>query len=167
MVRGMIRHFSGKNEEAIEDFRKASKNDALTIQALSYMSKCCNALERYEDAVGYAELGLSMNPEFYNLNVNRGVAYYKMTKYNLAIEDFKKVIAKKNYVNTAALGSAYMFRGMTYDRLDQKEEAVNDYKMALMYADNEKIRKRMAELELQIEAAKPKQKFSFKKLFGK
>jgi len=168
MVRGIIRHFSGQNESAIEDFSKASKNDALTIQALSYMSKCCNALEKYEDAVGYAELGLSKNPEFYNLNVNRGVAYYKMTKYNLAIEDFKKVIAKKNTVNTAALGSAYMFRGMTNDRLDNKEDAVADYKMALKYnPDNQKIRDRMTELEKQIEAAKPKQKFSLKKLFGK
>ena len=168
MVRGIIRNFSGLNEQAIEDFKKAAAAEELAVQCYSYMAKCCNALERYDEAISYAEYGLQKNPEFMNLNVNRGVAFYKLTKYNLAIEDFKKVISKKYYVNTAALGSAYMFRGMSYDRLDQKEEAVNDYKMALKYnSENENIRTRMQELEQQIEAAKPKPKFTLRRLFGK
>ncbi len=65
-------------------------------------------------------------------------------------------------MNTAAVEAAYRFSGMTNDKLGNKEEALNDYRMLMKYdPDHPDIKQRMAELESQIETSEKKHRFSF------
>ncbi|MCI8283983.1 MAG: tetratricopeptide repeat protein [Firmicutes bacterium] len=162
MVRGIIYHIAGDNDKAIMDFEKVLSIDGSNLQAYSYIAKCCNELGRYEEAIDIAEEGLTVDPEFFNLYVNRGVAYFNLLKYNQAIEDFRRIIMKKNAVNTAAVESAYKFRGLTYEKMNRYVEAISDYRMFLKYnPDNEEVKARLKNLESYLEPEKTKTRSKF------
>ena len=162
MTRGMIHHLRNENVQAVNDFERAAKTDRFALQAYSYIAKCNNALRDYNAAVEAADKGLELDRSFLNLYVNRGVALFNLEKYYQAAEDFKRVIQKKNEVNTAAVEAAYRFSGMTNEKLGNKEEALNDYRMLMKYdPDHPDIKQRMAELESQIETSEKKHRFSF------
>ena len=162
MTRGMIHHLRNENVQAVNDFERAAKTDRFALQAYSYIAKCNNALRDYNAAVEAADKGLELDSSFLNLYVNRGVALFNLEKYYQAAEDFKRVIQKKNEVNTAAVEAAYRFSGMTNEKLGNKEEALNDYRMLMKYdPDHPDIKQRMAELESQIETSEKKHRFSF------
>lgn len=161
MMRGLVYHLRNQNEDAVKDFERAAEDENLALQAYSYIAKCSNAMENYEAAMEAADKGLKIDSDFLNLYVNRGVALYNLEKYHQAIEDFKRVIQKKNEVRTAAVEAAYRFRGMTYEKLGNTEEALNDYKMLMKYDPDRFIKQRIAELESRVEAAQKKHIFSF------
>ena len=166
MVRGIIRHLQGDNDAAISDFGEIIAREPENLRACSYISKCCNAAGRYAEAVEAAERGLRINGDYVNLYVNRGVALYHMKRYEEAVETFKKVITNQNAVNTAALESAYHFRGMAYEKLGNIDRAVSDYQKLLRYnPDRKEIKKHLEALQEQIEEEKPKSRLA--SLFGK
>ncbi len=161
MVRGIIRHLRGDHEAAIRDFREIAAREPENLRAYSYISKCCNAAGRYAEAAEAAEQGLAVNGDYVNLYVNRGVALYHMKLYEEAVEAFKKVITNQNAVNTAALESAYHFRGMAYERLGDITRAASDYQKLLRYnPDRKDIKKHLADLQEQIEEEKPKSRLA-------
>lgn len=162
MTRGIIHHLRNENVQALNDFERAAKTDRFALQAYSYIAKCNNALRDYNAAVEAADEGIAINSDFLNLYVNRGVALFNLGKYDEASEDFKRVIQKKNEVNTAAVEAAYRFSGMTNEKLGNKEEALSDYKMLMKYdPDHPDIKQRIAELESQVETNEKKHRFSF------
>ncbi len=76
MVRGIICHLKGDNDEAISNFREVTEREAENLRAYSYISKCCNAEGRYAEAIEAAEKGLQINGSYVNFFVNKGVALY-------------------------------------------------------------------------------------------
>ena len=89
------------------------------------------------------------------------MALFNLEKYHQAAEDFKRVIQKKNAVNTAAVETAYRFRGMTNEKLGEKQEALSDYRMLMKYnSDHPDIKQRISELESQLEINEKKHRFS-------
>lgn len=162
MMRGIVHHLRNENVQAINDFERASANEAYTLQALSYMAKCNNALHDYDAAVSAADRGITIDSDFLNLYVNRGVALFYLERYDEAQKDFSIVIQKKNKVNTAAVEAAYRFRGMTRDKAGDEENALKDYRMFLKYQPDQRvIRKRADELEAMLQANEKKNRFSF------
>ncbi len=162
MTRGIIHHLRNEDVQAINDFERAAQTERFALQAYSYIAKCNNALRDYSAAVEAADTGIALDSDFLNLYVNRGVALFNLEKYHQAAEDFKRVIQKKNEVNTAAVEAAYRFSGMTNEKLGNKEEALSDYRMLMKYnPDHPDIKQRMAELESQLETNEKKHRFSF------
>ncbi len=161
MVRGIILHLTGDNEAALRDFRRIVEKEPDNLRAYSYISKCCNASGRYEEAVEASNAGLRVNSDYVNLYVNRGVALYHLGQYEDAIEAFRKVITNQNSVNTAAVESAYRFRGMSYEKVGNSKKALSDYQKFLRYnPDRQDIKRRVRELEIQMEETKPKSRLS-------
>ena len=161
MTRGIIHHLRNENVQAINDFERAAQTEHFVLQAYSYIAKCNNALRDYNAAVEAADAGLAIDSDFLNLYVNRGVALFNLEKYHQAAEDFKRVIQKKNAVNTAAVETAYRFRGMTNEKLGEKQEALSDYRMLMKYnSDHPDIKQRISELESQLEINEKKHRFS-------
>lgn len=162
MLRGVISLLSGKYEDAEKDFRRSAEIDPENLSAYSYISKCDNALGKYEEALEAAELGMKIDSDFVNLYVNRGVAYYNLSRYDDALEDFDTVIMRQNEVSTAAVETAYKYKGMSYERLGDREEAAVSYRMLLKYDPEEAdIQDRISKLEEELEEEKPKSIFSF------
>jgi tetratricopeptide (TPR) repeat protein len=161
MMRGIIHHVRGENADAVKDFQRVSSAAKFALQAFSYIAKCCNAMGKYNDAVEAANKGIALNSEFLNLYVNRGVALFHLEKYHQAIEDFKKVIQKKNEINTAAVEAAYRFRGMTNERLGDMKAAYNDYRMLLKYnPDYSDIKIKVEEMKEMFDVNEKKPRFS-------
>lgn len=161
MVKGIICHLRGDNHAAITNFREIVMREADNLRAYSYISKCCNAAGRYQEAAEAADRGIAINGDYVNLYVNKGVALYHMEKYDEAIEAFRKVITNQNIVNTAAVESAYRFRGMAYEKIGNTEKALSDYQKLLRYnPDRKDIKKRVSEMESKIDDAKPKSRLA-------
>ncbi len=161
MVKGIICHLRGDNNAAISNFREIVMREIDNLKAYSYISKCCNAAGRYKEAAEAADRGIAINGDYVNLYVNKGVALYHMEKYDDAIEAFRKVITNQNVVNTAAVESAYRFRGMAYEKIGNTEKALSDYQKLLRYNPNRKdIKKRVSEMERKIDEARPKSKLA-------
>ena len=128
MVKGIICHLKNDNDEAIRNFREVTYREPDNLRAYSYISKCCNAEGRYEEAVEAAERGLQINGGYANFFVNKGVALYHMRRYEEAVEALRRVITNQNAVHTAAVETAYRFRGMAYEKLGDAEKALSDYR---------------------------------------
>lgn len=161
MIKGIICHLKGQNDEAIQNFREVVEREDDNLKAYSYISKCCNAEGRYLEAAEAARSGLKINDDYVNLYVNKGVALYHLKEYGEAVEALTKVISNRNTIHTAAVESAYRFRGLAYEELDETEKALSDYQNLLRYnPDRKEIKKRVNELELQLEDAKPKSRLS-------
>ncbi len=95
-----------------------------------------------------------------NLYVNRGVACYSTGSYEDALEDFRRVIIRRNEVSTSALSTAYRYMGMSYEKLDQIKEAVQSYNKLLIYEpDSSDVKEIIEELENRMEEEKPKSLF--------
>ncbi len=164
-IRGVFCHMAGQNEDAVRNFGTSVQLDSNNLIAYSYISKCSNALGKYTEAVSAAERGIEVDPEFSNLYVNRGVAYFHLERYEDAIEDFNRVIMKKNESSTAALETSYKYKGLSYEKLGKKEDAVSNYRMLLRYNPQASgIRDRVETLEEEIHQENPK---SFLSVFRK
>ena len=71
------------------------------------------------------------------------------------------MITNQNIVNTAAVESAYRFRGMAYEKIGNTEKALSDYQKLLRYnPDRKDIKKRVSEMESKIDDAKPKSRLA-------
>lgn len=163
MVRGVICHILGMDEDAIRDFKRVAKNDFMVTQAYSYISNCLNTLGRFEESVQSAEVGLTIDNDYLNLYLNRGIAYYGMKDYEKAIDDFRRIISKRNEIEMNTVAAAYRFRGLCFEKTGDDESAMHDYRLLLKYdSEQSEIRARLEALERKAEeAAKPKRRFSF------
>lgn len=160
MVRGIICHLRDDNDEAIHNFREVTSREPDNLRAYSYISKCCNAEGRYEEAVEAAERGLQINGSYANFFVNKGVALYHLNRYEEAVSALRRVIANQNTAHTAAVETAYRFRGMSYEKLGDTEKALSDYRKLLRFnPDRKDVKKRVNELERQIDESRPKTRF--------
>ena len=96
-----------------------------------------------------------------NFFVNKGVALYHTGQYEEVVDALRRVIANQNTVHTAAVESAYRFRGMSYEKRSDTEKAIADYRKLLRFnPDRRDVKKRVSELEKQIDESKPKSRFS-------
>ena len=94
-------------------------------EGLTYQNR-----QEYENAVKHYTQAIVRNPKFGEAYVNRGIARYKMNKYNSAIEDYKtaKALELKPHLATAVqynLGNAYREKGEYDEAIKTYEEGIN------------------------------------------
>lgn len=90
-------------------------------------------LDKALDDLNMAASLLSKYPNIYN---NRGLVYYKKGEYKKAIEDFDKTLQLEESAIT------YYNRANCFQALDEKQEAIRDYKKYLELDPEDRIKLR-------------------------
>jgi len=127
--RGRIFFNMGSLEEAIEYFDNALALDPESEDLpyiYSFKGSCLKDLERIDEAIDVAELGLLEDRERPDLYNTLGVCYYKKHDYEKAIIHFKRAVD----LNPAS-GIDYANLGVNYSKIGRKDAAIEFLTLAL------------------------------------
>ncbi|ATA77598.1 tetratricopeptide repeat protein [Capnocytophaga canimorsus] len=131
----------GKFEQAISEGLK-QKQKTKNPQELSEINKIIGEsyfnLQKYDEALPYLKAykgkrGRYSNTDYYYL----GYVYYKNKDYNLAIEQFNKIVSGKD----AVAQNAYYHLAECYLNTHQKQQALNAFRNAYQMDFNDQIKK--------------------------
>ena len=127
----MSKDFNGDYQGAINDCDKIIElhsNYPLELAELVNVYKikvnCLISLERYQEALSFANKALELDKSKAVIWMNRGNIYYKIGKYNEAIQDITKAISIEDNFNSRVI------RGSAYSKLGQTTKANADFKKA-------------------------------------
>jgi len=113
---------AGKLEEAREKLREVIRLDPRMTLAYLALGVTSRRLGDYEGCVDACSKGLEIDPQDSELYLRRGIAWFHLGLYGIALEDFED-----------AAGIAYddprpeLWRGLTLIELDRPLEAINAY----------------------------------------
>jgi tetratricopeptide (TPR) repeat protein len=113
---------AGKLEEAREKIREVIKLDPKMTLAYLALGVTSRRLGDFEGCVDACSRGLAIDPQDSELYLRRGIAWFHLGLYGIALEDFED-----------AAGIAYddprpeLWRGLTLVELDRPLEAINAY----------------------------------------
>jgi tetratricopeptide (TPR) repeat protein len=113
---------AGKLEEAREKLREVIKLDPKMTLAYLALGVTSRRLGDFEGCVDACSKGLDIDPQDSELYLRRGIAWFHLGLYGIALEDFED-----------AAGIAYddprpeLWRGLTLIELDRPLEAINAY----------------------------------------
>jgi len=126
-----------RNEEAAEFYRRVLEiqtDDVIAMNNLAWI--ICEEQGKHQEAIEIAQKGLKIAPNYIDLIDTRGVAYYRLGRFDKAIQDFSDCI--RLYPDEkAAVTAAYFHLGRTYTRLKETDKAAENLKKALSL--NEKV----------------------------
>jgi tetratricopeptide (TPR) repeat protein len=117
--------------EAIRDFNDSLPSDPENTELYYYRGLAHYHLGEYEAAINdfnqvfsrYSVQSSPIEPDLsLSIYLNRGLAHYHLQHYRECLEDLTQVLNLK--VNEA---QAYYHRGITYLKLGQKQQALNDF----------------------------------------
>lgn len=110
-----------KNDEAIDNFKKALEKDENYIQAYSALGVALVRNEQYKDAIKNFNYSLSLDPDDLNMQSNLGDAYRKTEMYDKAEETFRKILyICPSYID-ALVGLAECFKTLGDKAVDEKD----------------------------------------------
>jgi len=118
-------------EELITLYQKIltiTPDNRIVINNLAWV--LCEEKNQYEQALKLAQRGLDNEPDYLDLTDTRGVIYYRLAKYDKAVEDFQKCI-KLYRTGDRGLTGSHFHLARTLHRLDRKREAMQNLKQAL------------------------------------
>jgi tetratricopeptide (TPR) repeat protein len=122
-----------KNEKAIDIAdalifadKAHSQKEALFIKGV-YYSKAGNS----QKAIGFFDDALALSYTFMNAYREKAIVQYNMGKYQDAIKTLEKGTTLQNNFD-----EGYYWMGRCYEKLGKTGEAVENYKMALLYDEN-------------------------------
>ena len=122
---------AGRSEEAAEFYRRVLEiqtDDVIAMNNLAWI--ICEEQGKHQEALEIAQKGLKIAPNYIDLLDTRGVAYYRMGRFDKAIQDFSDCI--RLYPDEkAAVTAAYFHLGRTYTRLKETDKAAENLKKAL------------------------------------
>ncbi len=128
---------TGRSEEAAAFYRlvlEIQTDDVVAMNNLAWI--ICEEQGRHQEAIEIAQKGLKIAPNYIDLIDTRGVAYYRMGRFDKAIQDFSDCI--RLYPDErAAVTAAYFHLGRTYTGLKETDKAAENLKKALSL--NEKV----------------------------
>jgi tetratricopeptide (TPR) repeat protein len=128
---------AGRSEEAAAFYRRVLEiqtDDVVVMNNLAWI--ICEEQGKHQEALEIAQKALKIAPNYIDLIDTRGVAYYRMGKFDEAIQDFSDCI--RLYPDErAAVTVAYFHLGRTYTRLKEADKAAENLKKALSL--NEKV----------------------------
>jgi tetratricopeptide (TPR) repeat protein len=128
---------AGRSEEAAEFYRRVLEiqtDDVVAMNNLAWI--ICEEQGKHQEALEIAQKALKIAPNYIDLIDTRGVAYYRMGRFDKAIQDFSDCI--RLYPDErAAVTTAHFHLGRTYTRLKETDKAAENLKKALSL--NEKV----------------------------
>jgi|GEM_PF-3645403 len=82
----------------------------------------CEYKQQYQQALQLARNGSRLRPSYIDIIDTRGVIYYRMEKFDLAVKDFTKCVNSFSQ-DSPGLAGSYFHLGRAQARLDQKDKA--------------------------------------------
>ncbi|WP_457611767.1 tetratricopeptide repeat protein, partial [Methanocaldococcus sp.] len=126
-LKGLILHRLGRYEEAYKIFKKLVEDfNVEWLDVIKNLVSLCLELEKYEEAIKYAELGLKHREDDVVLLASLGEAYEKLGDKEKALKLYKKCLSLyPNYIRVL-LNLARL-----YEKDENVEKAVEYYKKLL------------------------------------
>lgn len=122
--RGAIHQKAGDIDSALADFDKAIELDP--AYATGYLNRGITKHDYdNEGALADYNKAIELNPRFGNAYINRGNLRDRMGDLLGALADHENAVALTN--NRESLAIAYYNRGVTHQRLDNLEQAIQDF----------------------------------------
>lgn len=81
-------------EEALENYSMASKIDPECAAAFHGKGVCLEKMGQHDLALTNLNRAIEISPDDIQIVLSRGVTYFSLSKYNEAVQDFQKVLAK-------------------------------------------------------------------------
>ncbi len=128
---------------ARQNFEDAVKLKDNYIPAHFMIAVVLDRLGEIDQAIAKLEESKKMNPQDVGILFQLGVFYYRSEQYDPALAEFEQAVRlAENYSN------ARYFLGLTLDKLDRKNEAIDQFKkVEELNPENEDVKKIIANLE--------------------
>jgi len=127
----MLLQITERPEESAELYQSIhilQPDNVIVINNLAWLM--CEEQGKHQEALGLAQRGLKIAPNYIDLIDTRGVAYYRLGEYEKAVQDFNAclILYPKG---TPAAAATYFHLGRALFELGRKEEAIENLKKAL------------------------------------
>lgn len=125
----------GRDNEAAKFYRRVIElkpDDVVSINNLAWI--ICENQGKHAEALELAQKGLKIAPNYIDLIDTRGVAYYRMGKFEDAIKDFSECI-RLYPEDSPAVTAAYFHLARALARAQRSEEAEQSLNKALQLND--------------------------------
>jgi tetratricopeptide (TPR) repeat protein len=122
---------SGKTSEAAQFYQKLLEVDSNNLMAINNLAWIlCEEQGKHKEALEIAQKGLKTAQDYIDLLDTRGIAYFRLGKYDEAIKDFNKC-AKLYPGHVPSAVASYFHLGRALAAQGSKDEAVKYLKLAL------------------------------------
>jgi tetratricopeptide (TPR) repeat protein len=113
-------------DKLLRENKAKSGKDAYFIKGLYY-----NYTNDYQKAIASLDSCLSLDFSYMYAYREKAIALYEMTQYNEALKVLKRAVMLQNNFD-----EGYYWMGKCYEKLNQKEDAIQSYQSALLYDKN-------------------------------
>lgn len=110
-------------DELLQSNKTKSGKDAWFIKGLYY-----NYINESKKAIPYLDSCLLVNYTYMYAYREKAIALYNLAKYNDALNVLKRAVTIQNNFD-----EGYFWMGKCYEKLNQKEDAIESYQNALLY----------------------------------
>jgi tetratricopeptide (TPR) repeat protein len=120
----IVLQIAGRNSEAAklnQQLIEIDPNNVIAMNNLAWV--LCEEQGKYQQTIELAEKGLKIAPQYVDLMDTRGVAYYRLGKYDKAIEDFTACL-KLYPAGASGRISSYFHLARTFAAAGEKSKAV-------------------------------------------
>jgi len=122
---------AGRNDEAVEVCRKIVDLDPKGVIAMNNLAwLLCEDKGNFQEALALANRGLEIAPDYLDLLDTRGVIYYRLGRFDKAVEDLTRSVQLYPAGAPAGVGTRFHL-ARAYAKLNRKPEAVKLIKEAL------------------------------------
>ncbi|MBN2457238.1 MAG: tetratricopeptide repeat protein [Sedimentisphaerales bacterium] len=130
-ILAVLLHVTGHSAESIALYEQILAIEPANVTAMNNLTWIlCKEQGQYQQALELAQRGLEIAPSNVDLIDIRGVAYYGLGQYDLAIEDFN--LSLKLYADrTPPRVASYLHLGKALAGLEKNEEAIKILRHAL------------------------------------
>ena len=113
-------------DELLQSNKTKSGKDAWFIKGLYY-----NYIDESKKAIPYLDSCLQVDYTYMYAYREKAIALYNLSKYNDALKVLKRAVTIQNNYD-----EGYFWMGKCYEKLNQKDEAIQSYQSALLYDKN-------------------------------
>lgn len=122
-------HYASRRD--VENCTYALERSAMSVRdraaTLTNRGIILMSLQEYDRALQDFTAALDIRPDFGEVHINMGNIYFLERSYNSAIEQYTAAIEKQS----SRIHIAYINRGMAYERLENFDNAEQDYREAM------------------------------------
>jgi tetratricopeptide (TPR) repeat protein len=123
-VLSQILHKAGRVPETVEVYRKMVDLDRQNVIAMNNLAWIlCEEMGNGQEALVIANRGLEVAPDYLDLLDTRGVAYYRLGRFDRAVEDLSRCVRLYPEGAQAGVGSRFHL-ARAYAKLNRKEDAI-------------------------------------------